>query len=257
VTEFLIIFVAGVWAGSINAVVGSGTLVTFPTLLFLGYPPLVANMSNNVGLVAGGITGTFGYRRELAAHRRLIKRLVPTVALGALTGAVLLLVLPSSVFNAVVPVLIGLGMVMVLLGPAVQRRAAKRGRDPAATTTGLAAGVGLQAGMFLAGAYGGYFGAAQGVIQIGLIGMFLAVSIQEANAIKNVLTTLANAIAAVTFVIAAGDLIDWSVAATIAAGAFVGGYLGATYGRLLPRNVLRAAVVTVGLIAIAHLVVFE
>jgi len=83
------------------------------------------------------------------------------------------------------------------------------------------------------------------------------VSIQEANAIKNVLTTLANAIAAVTFVIAAGDLIDWSVAATIAAGAFVGGYLGATYGRLLPRNVLRAAVVAVGLIAIAHLVVLE
>jgi uncharacterized membrane protein YfcA len=251
--EVAAIFVAGIWAGGINVVVGSGTLVTFPTLLFFGYPPLVANVSNNVGLVAGGISGSFGYRHELSGNQTILRRMVPTVLAGALTGALLLLVLPDRVFGAAVPVLIALGLVMVVAGPSIQRRAASRDDQPRADRVGPI----LHAGMFLAGAYGGYFGAAQGVIQIGLMSMFLAIGLQELNAIKNVLTTLVNALAAATFMVFAWDTIDWSVVATIAAGAFIGGYLGARIGRRLPRNVLRAVIIVIGVLAIVRLVFFD
>jgi len=252
VLETAIIFFAGVWAGGINVVVGSGTLVTFPTLLFFGYPPLVANVSNNVGLVAGGISGSLGYRRELKGNNNILRRLMPVAMAGGLTGALLLLVLPTVVFDAAVPVLIAAGLVMVLIGPRVQRRVAAR------TPNGEPSRVGplLYAGMFLAGVYGGYFGAAQGVLQIGLMSMVLTLALQELNALKNVLTTLVNAVAALTFMVFAWDTIDWGVAGTIAAGALIGGYLGARIGRGMPRSVLRAAIVVIGTIAIVRIVMF-
>ena len=156
--ETATIFLAGVWAGGINVVVGSGTLVTFPTLLFFGYPPLVANVSNNVGLVAGGISGSLGYRRELQGNNDILRRLIPVAAAGGLTGALLLLVLPAAVFDTVVPVLIAVGIVMVLIGPQVQQRVAARAPTSEPTRVGPL----LVVGMFFAGVYGGYFGAAQG-----------------------------------------------------------------------------------------------
>src|SRR5665647_1741499 len=110
-------------AGTINTIVGAGTLNTFPTLLFFGYPPLVANVSNTVGLVAGGITGIHGYRRELAGLGDLLRRLMPVSLVGALTGAILLLWLPESAFDAIVPVLLALSLLLVLLGPRLQPRA--------------------------------------------------------------------------------------------------------------------------------------
>ena len=133
--EALCILLAGVAAGTINTIVGSGTLITFPTLLFFGYPPVVANVSNTVGLVAGGVTGVHGYRRELRGSQDTLRRLVPMSLLGAVIGALLLLVLPPEAFAAIVPALIGLGLVLVVLGPRLQSAASARHSDAVVPST--------------------------------------------------------------------------------------------------------------------------
>jgi uncharacterized membrane protein YfcA len=252
--EALVIFAAGVWAGAINTIVGSGTLVTFPTLLLFGYPPLTANVSNNIGMVAGGITGVYGYRRELQPNRAVLVRLAPASIAGALVGAALLLVLPDESFKAIVPVLIAIGLLMVIIGPSVQRRTAAARHEGSGGTLSR---VLLSVGIFVLGVYGGYFGAAQGILLVGLMGMILSDGIQRLTAIKNVLATLVNAVAAVVFMIVATDRIDWSVVALIASGAFIGGYLGARYGRRLPPSVLRACILVIGTVALVKILVFD
>jgi uncharacterized membrane protein YfcA len=256
--EAVLIFTAGIWAGGINTIVGSGTLVTFPTLLLFGYPALTANVSNNIGLVAGGVSGVYGYRRELRPNWGLLVRLAPASVLGALAGAILLLTLPAESFNAIVPVLIALGLVMVVIGPSVQRRAARRkaalGRDD---SSGTGTGVLLTAGIFLLGVYGGYFGAAQGILLVGLMGMILSTGLQQINAIKNLLSTVVNAVAAVTFIVVASDRIDWKVVGLIAAGSFVGGHLGARFGRRLPPVALRAIILLIGVLALGKILFFD
>lgn len=257
--EAVAIFAAGIWAGGINVIVGSGTLVTFPTLLLFGYAPLTANVSNNLGMVAGGLSGIYGYRRELAPNRSLLVRLAPASILGAIAGAVLLLVLPAESFKAIVPVLIAIGLLMVLVGPALQRRAARRnlelGRDEPKPATWSR--IVLTLGIFGLGAYGGYFGAAQGILLVGLMSMVLSEGIQRITAIKNVLATLVNAVAATTFMIVAWDLIDWKVVALISSGTFIGGYLGARVGRRLPPAVLRAIIVVIGVLALVKILFFD
>lgn len=253
--EVVAILLAGMAAGTINTIIGSGTLVTFPTLLFFGYPPVVANMSNAVGLVAGGVSGVYGYRRELASATTLLRRLVPSSMVGAAIGALLLLVLPATVFEVVVPVLIAFGVVLVLLGPRLQRRAARRQADAPPGRT-ASAGLGLCLSVAAAGVYGGYFSAAQGVILVGLLGAFLTVDLQVINGIKNVLGLTVNVVAAFVFVVVAGADIVWSVAALIAVGALLGGLLGARIARSLPSAVLRAVIVVIGVVAIAQMTVF-
>jgi len=252
--ESVVIFAAGVWAGGINVIVGSGGLVTFPTLLLFGYPPLTANVSNNIGIVAGGVSGIYGYRRELHPNRAILVRLAPASVAGALVGAVLLLVLPDESFKAIVPALIALGLVMVIVGPSVQRRtaAAQHEGSPRALSRVL-----LTAGIFALGVYGGYFGAAQGILLVGLMGMILSEGIQRLTAIKTVLTTLVNAVAAVTFMVIATDHIDWSVVALISSGSFIGGYLGARFGRRLSPAVLRVFIVVIGSVALVKLLLFD
>jgi uncharacterized membrane protein YfcA len=252
--EALAIFVAGMWAGAINTIVGSGTLVTFPTLLLFGYPPLTANISNNIGMVAGGISGVYGYRRELRPNRDILVRLAPASIAGALVGAVLLLVLPDDSFRAIVPVLIAIGLLMVIIGPSVQRRsaAAQHGGSRGAFSQVL-----LTAGIFVLGIYGGYFGAAQGILLVGLMSMMLSDGIQRLTAIKNVLATLVNGVAAILFMIVATDRIDWSVVALISAGAFIGGYLGARYGRRLSPTVLRVFILVIGVVALIKILLFD
>jgi uncharacterized membrane protein YfcA len=246
----LAIFAAGIWAGAINVLVGSGALVTFPTLLFFGYPPLVANISNNIGVVAGGLSGIHGYRRELRGNLSFLRPLLPASLLGGVTGALLLFVLPEDSFTTVVPVLIALGVVMVLVGPLVQRRA--RNRPARDGTTGLSPL--LWIAIFGTGVYGGYFGAAQGVLLTGLMSMLLTISLQRINAIKNVLATGVNAMAALTFILFARDHIDWKIVALIGGGSIIGGQLGARYGRRLPAPALRALIVTIGIVAIIKMV---
>ncbi len=244
--DAVLITLAGIGAGTINTVVGSGSLITFPALLALGYPPLVANISNTLGLVPGGVSGAWGYRRELAGTGAVLRRLAPWSAAGGVAGAVLLLVLPARVFTSVVVVLIAVALVLVLVQPSLAARL--RARDPLAAPTPLRAAV-LAGGLFAASVYGGYFGAAQGVVYVALLSLLLLEDLQVANAVKNVLATVVNAVAAATFVLFAQP--DWAVVGLIALGSTVGGQFGARVGRRLPPRVLRGVIVIVGVVAIA------
>ena len=246
--EAVAILLAGVAAGGINAVVGSGTLITFPTLLAFGVPPVTANVSNNIGLVPGSISGALGYRRELAGQRARVLRLVSGSLLGGLTGAVLLLVLPEGAFEAIVPVLIGLGVVLVVLQPRLSRRVAARREAAGEPAGGRRDPWWVWPTTALAGVYGGYFGAAQGVILMGILGIGIDESLQRLNAVKNVLAAAVNGVAGVLFVVVAD--VDWWLVLLIGTGAVVGGQLGATVGRRLPPLVLRGVIVVVGLVAL-------
>jgi len=245
VLEAVALLAAGLVAGAINAVVGSGTLVTFPTLLAFGYAPVLANVTNNIGVLPGSITGAWAYRRELADQRSRVLRLAGASLAGGAIGAVALLQLPESAFDAIVPVLILVACVLVVLQPRLSRLVAKREHAPAHGGPAAVAGVGL------AGVYGGYFGAAQGVLLMAFLGIFLDEPLQRLNAVKNVLAGLVNAVAAVIFV-AVSD-VAWGAAAAIAVGSSVGGQLGGMYGRRLPPAVLRAFIVVVGVVAAVRL----
>jgi len=249
--EVVALLMAGMAAGTINTMVGSGTLITFPTLLFFGYPPLVANISNTLGLVAGGFMGAHGYRRELVGLGPTLRRLVPASLLGAVTGAILLLMLPESAFDAIVPVLIAIALLLVLLGPRLQRWAAARHPDH----DSLGRRVLMTIGIFAAGVYGGYFGAAQGILFVGIMSVLMTISLQRVNGLKNVLATAVNAVAAVVFMLVAWERIDWSVAALIAVGSIAGGYVGARVGRRLSPVFLRGLIVVIGVLAIAKMVI--
>lgn len=236
-------------AGTINTIVGSGTLITFPTLLFFGFAPLVANVSNTVGLVAGGLTGIHGYRAELTGQGSTLRHLAPASLLGAATGATLLLTLPESAFAAIVPVLIAAALLLVVLGPRIQAWAAVRHPDHDSLGRRLL----LTAGVFATGVYGGYFGAAQGILLVGIMSVLTTIGLQKVNALKNVMSTVVNAVAAVIFMLVAWERINWSVAALIALGSLAGGYVGARVGRRLSPRVLRAVIVVIGVAAIAKM----
>lgn len=241
--EVLAVVLAGLAAGTINTVVGSGTLVTFPVLLAVGYPPVVANVSNGIGLVPGSVSGAWGYRRELAGQGRRALRLGLMSVLGAIAGAVALLTLPEDAFRAIVPVFIAAALVLVVLQP----RLAARRRRRATAHEGPAA----SAGVLATGVYGGYFGAAQGILLLAILGAALDEPLQRVNALKNVLAGVANGVSGLVFVLAAD--VAWEAAACVAAGAIAGGQLGARYGRRLSPEVLRALIVVVGVSAIAQL----
>jgi hypothetical protein len=235
----LAIFAAGLAAGTINVIVGSGSLITFPTLLALGYPPILANVSNNVGLVPGSASAVVAYRRELEGQRSRLVKLGAASLTGGITGAVLLLALPSSVFKAAIPALVLLATVLMAVQPRVSAWLAARGERH------VHGGAPLLVGVFLTGIYGGYFGAAQGVILISLLAIFIDDGLQRLNGTKNVLALLVNGVAAVVFILSTH--IDWSVAALIAAGSIIGGQLGGHYGRRLRADILRVCIVVVGL----------
>lgn len=249
--EPLLVLLAGSAAGAVNVVVGSGTLITFPTLLALGVPPVAANVSNTVGLVPGSLAGAIGYRRELRDQWSRVLRLAVASILGGIGGALLLLSLPSAAFDAVVPVLIGLGCLLVAVQPQLsarlrlrsQRRAAVRPPHGSASVWFL---------VLLTGVYGGYFGAAQGVLLLAVMGIGIGDDMQRLNAVKNVLAMLVNAVAGAIFIVAAP--VDWRVVALIAVGSVVGGLLGARIGRRLPPLAFRAFVVAIGVVAIVVLV---
>jgi uncharacterized protein len=236
--ESIAVVLAGLLAGTINAVVGSGTLITFPTLLALGVPPVSANVSNTVGLVPGSFSGAYGYRRELLGQRGRVARLGIASAVGGVSGGLLLLVLPAAAFEAIVPALILLGCVLVVLGPRISAAVAHRRRS------GAHGGPLLFAGVFVVGVYGGYFGAAQGILLVAILAIGLDEELQRINALKNVLAGIVNLTAAVLFIVVAD--VDWEVAVLIAIGSLAGGLLGARVGRRLPVPVLRGVIVTVG-----------
>ncbi len=251
----ILIAVAGVGAGAINAIVGSGTLITFPTLVALGYPPVTSTMSNAVGLVAGGISGTWGYRRELRGQWNRLRWQLPASFVGAGCGAWLLLHLPEKVFLRVVPVLLVLALALVVVGPRIQawarRQAEASGRY--ADHVSAARMTALVAATFAVGVYGGYFTAAQGILLIAAMGALLPEDMQRMNAAKNLLSLIVNIVAAVAYTVVAFDRISWAAAGLIAIGSLAGGFLGAHYGRRLSPNALRAVIVVVGMIGLWRL----
>ncbi|MBF6087603.1 sulfite exporter TauE/SafE family protein [Nocardia cyriacigeorgica] len=246
--EMLAVFGAGVAAGGINTIVGSGTLITFPVLLAFGYPPVTANVSNTVGLVPGSVSGVIGYRRELSGQGARLLRLGVASLLGAITGAVALLTMPEQAFKAIVPVLIIAALVLVVVQPRLAAWVKSR-RD--ADNTPEHGGPVLFGSIYATGIYGGYFGAAQGVLLIGLLGVFVHDDLQRLNAVKNTLALLVNAVSAAIFIVVAD--IAWEAVALIAAGSIIGGQLGARVGRKLSPTVLRAVIVVVGTVAVVRL----
>jgi uncharacterized protein len=243
------IFGAGIVAGTINTVVGSGTLFTFPVLLAFGYAPVTANVSNTVGLVPGSVAGAIGYRKELRGQRRRAIPLAAASLMGGIVGAILLLSLPPSAFKAIVPGFIAIALVLILLQPRLSRAlAARRG---GARHRERAGRVGTAA-TFASGIYGGYFGAAQGILLLAILGLSLdGEDLQRINALKVVLAGLVNLVAGVVFVFAAH--VSWLAALLIAVGSTIGGVLGARYGRRLPPAALRGVIVAVGIVAIVRL----
>ena len=257
--EALAIFGAGVAAGAVNAIVGSGSLITFPTLLAFGFPPVLANVSNNVGLVPGNISGTLGYRRELAGQRSRLIRLGVIAAAGSVGGAAALLTLPSASFRFIVPVLILIACVLVLAQPwlsgrIIARRKRRAAADGAGANGGERISPVLGGGILASAAYGGYFGAAQGVLVIGLLGTFLDESLQRVNGGKNALVAVVNGVAAIVYIAFAH--VAWLVVLLIAVGSASGGLAGARFGRRLPSVALRIFVVLIGVISAAKLIFF-
>jgi len=251
----ILIMVAGVGAGAINSLVGSGTLITFPTLVALGFPPVTATMSNAIGLVAGGVSGTWGYRADLRGQWHRLRWQIPASVTGALIGSFLLLHLPEKVFTRIVPVLLILALLLVIAGPRIQayarRRAEAAGRSAEHVPPLRMAA--LVVGTFAVGIYGGYFTAAQGILLMGVMGALLPEDMQRMNAAKNLLALLVNVVAALAYTLVAFDRISWLVAGLIAVGSLLGGWLGSRYGRRLSPNALRAVIVVVGLIGLVRL----
>jgi len=244
--EILAIALAGLAAGAVNAAVGSGTLITFPVLLAFGYAPVTANVSNTIGLVPGALSGAWGYRRELAGQRARAIRFGIASLLGGTTGAVLLLTLPSSAFKAIVPAFIAVALVLVILQPRINRLLAS-----GAVGSWHERGILPPLAIYATGIYGGYFGAAQGIMLLAFLGVALPQSLQRTNGLKNVLVGLVNGVAGLIFVFAAH--VAWAPVAIIAVSSVLGGQLGAHYGRRLSPNALRALIVVVGTTAIVRL----
>ena len=219
--------------------------MTFPVLLALGYPPVTANVSNTIGLVPGSLSGAIGYRRELGGQGRRALRLGIASVLGGIAGAVALLALPASAFKAIVPVFIVIALVLIVLQPRLNRALARH-RPP-----GGHEGLVTRAAVVGSGVYGGYFGAAQGILLLGILGLALPDDLHRVNALKNVLAMLVNLVAGVVFAFVAH--VAWDVAALLAVGSATGGQLGARYGRRLPPAALRAVIVVVGCTAIIRL----
>lgn len=258
--ELLAVFAAGMGAGLINTVVGSGTLITFPVLLALGFPPVVANVSNTVGLAPGSVSGALSMRPELTGQRNRLMRLGSGSLIGGIAGALLLLRLPSAAFDAIVPILIGLGCLLVIIQPALARRVAERRERLGVDDDRAHHSVGLWLAVMVTGVYGGYFGAAQGVLLIAILGIGLSDPLPRINAAKNVLAGIVNGVAGLAFVILPltpwaqpGAEVNWWIALTIAAGSVLGAQVGGRVGRKLPALVYRMFIVAVGVTSIIFL----
>ena len=247
--EHLAVLAAGLGAGVLTSTVGVASLLSFPVLVALGLPPVVANASNTVGLTPGGLSGSFGYRRELREHPRIALTVLLACAAGAVAGAVLLLALPSGVFGAMVPWLVLFTSVLVGVQPWISRRVRARLGDAPDRVEMSRATLALTV---LTGTYGGYFGAGSGVMMVAVLGFGLDLELRVVNGLKTLAVLAANVVATVIFVVAA-DL-DWTAIALLAAGSVVGGYAGALIGRHLPDTLFRTVLVLAGVTAFVLLV---
>jgi uncharacterized protein len=283
--QVVVILLAGFWAGTINTVVGSGTLVTFPVLVAMGFPPVTAQISNAMGLVAAGVSGVFGWRRELAQSRAVLPALTTASLAGGLVGAFLLMVLPEEVFGVAAPILIVVALGFVVFQPRMSawvRRRKSRQAEPDETDEATGGAANPEAGpgalarsaagadapdrpigpvspllwllVFGAGIYGGYFVAAQGVLLLGILGVFMGGALVHANAVKTYLSLVVNLIAATSYLLFAFDRIDWRAVLLIAVSSMLGASLGAQIGRRIRPFWLRVVIVIVGLAGLGNMV---
>ena len=254
--EQLGVLFAGLCAGVLTSTVGVASLVSFPALLAVGIPPVVANASNTVGMTPAGLSGSFGYRAELREHPRIVATVLLTCALGGIAGAALLLALPAAVFAAAVPWLILFACLLVGAQPWLTARARRRtvaaGGQPAVRTRMSPVTTAFAA---LTGVYGGYFGAGSGVMMVAVLGLGLDLDFRVVNALKTLAVMASNVVASLVFV-AVADL-DWAAVGLLAAGSVGGGYLGARAGRRLPPTLFRVLVVLAGVSAATALLVTE
>lgn len=247
--DSLVILLVGFVAGNVNTVVGSGSLVTFPTLIALGYPPLTANVTNTIGLAPGSMSGAVGYRRELIGQRDRATRLGVIAGCGSAIGAALLLWLPESAFEQIVPLLILVACGLVISQPRLSAFVRER---PTATKESHGLNPFVPLAVSGTSIYGGYFGAAQGVILMALLGVLVDDDLQRLNAVKNVLTAVVNGTAAVIFALT--TTMAWDAVLLLAIGSIVGGQTGARIGRRINPTLLRGAIVSIGLLVVLRYV---
>ena len=238
--EALLLVAAGLAAGTVNAVAGGGSLVSFPALLAIGLPPLAANVTSSVAIWPGYVGTSWGYRDLLRPQRPRLAVLAPAALLGAVLGCLLLLFTSEEAFARVVPWLVILGALLL----AVQGRVTDRVRRWPGAGGDVRSPL-LHAGLVVAAAYGAYFGGGLGVVLLVVLGLFVADDLQRLNALKSVLSLVINAVALVAF--ALFGPVDWASVAVLAPSALVGGYLGAHVAQRLSPGLLRAAVVVLGL----------
>lgn len=235
----VLIVLAGVGAGIFNGVAGGGSLISFPVLLALGYPALTANVTNTIGIWPGYVSSAAGYRREIGDQSHRLARLAPVGLAGGIAGALLLLTTSPGTFDAVVPWLV-LGAALLFALQPVLRRVLDRGSAHSRQRPVL-----LVAGVFAASVYGGYFGAAMGVMFLAVLGLALPVSLAHTSGLRAVLSMVVNGVAAVVFLVHGG--LAWEAVGLLALGSLVGGYAGARLALRLPAPALRVAVVAIGL----------
>jgi uncharacterized membrane protein YfcA len=244
VLDLLAVAAAGAAAGAVNSIAGGGALITFPTQIALGVPPLTANVTNTVGIVPASIGGGLGYSDLLREQSRRFTRLLVPMLLGAVAGTALLLLTPDSAFESIVPALIAASCLLLLLQPRLTPRLSHAGNEHSPYLT---------AGIFFSGAYGAYFGSAVSILIFALLALFVADTLQHLNAIKIVLAGSANLLAAVAYAFLAP--VEWRYAVTIMVSSFVGGRIGAHYARRIPADPLRIGIAAVGLVVAAVLAV--
>jgi uncharacterized membrane protein YfcA len=242
--SLLAVAAAGAAAGASNALAGAGSLITFPTLVALGLPPLSANVTSTVGLVPGAAGGAIGYADLLHEQRERITRLaVPTLA-GAVLGTALLLITSNDTFEAIVPGLVATSCLLLLFQPRLTARMSHAANERSPF---------LSAGLLLAGAYAAYFGSAVGILLLGLLSLFVADSMQHLNAIKILLAGIANLLAAVAYAFLAP--VDWRYAVCLMVSSLIGGRLGVKLARRVSGDALRVAIAIVGLVVAVALAV--
>jgi uncharacterized membrane protein YfcA len=239
--EDVVIALAGLGAGLINGIAGGGSLVSFPALIAVGHSALVANVTSSVGIWTGYLGGVAGFRAELASQAGRVRALAPVALAGGLAGAVLLLVTPSDLFRDLAPILILLACALFALQPRLAARVRTR---PAASAVLSRPAV---VGTFAAAIYGGYFGAGLGVILLAVLGLALDDELVRINGLRGVLALLVNTIAVLVFAVRAD--VAWGAAGILSVTALVGGYAGARLSRRMPVPVLRAFVITFGVVA--------
>jgi uncharacterized membrane protein YfcA len=246
--KIVIIFIAGCAAGISNGIAGGGTFLSFPTLLAFGIPSLTANMSSSVGILPSTFGGVRGFRHELKVHRTLLKELVPTCVLGSGAGTALLLIGSNHTFSQVVPWLIGAATILFAISPRVTRMLAKmeRAKEPGAVRRRS-----LFVGVFIASIYGGYFGAGLGIVLLAVMALTVPYDINVLQGLRVALSLLINAIAGIVFVVR-GHLAVQAVLVLLV-GALVGGWLGTMLIRRLSPKVVRAMVITIGIVTTVKL----